>query len=77
MADQKLMQMELALRRQQAALAELIEIALHGIRESHDTSVAAMHMQARLQALAQALPRSLRQSRSATETSSIGSRRAS
>ena len=55
MADSNLMRMESALHKQQLALAELIDIALHAVRESSDTSVAAMHLQTRLSALAESL----------------------
>jgi len=67
MADSNLMRMESALRKQQKALAELIDIALHAVRESSDTSVAAMHLQTRLLALAESLQPSLREASPAAQ----------
>ena len=72
MADQKLLQLESALRKQQMALVELIDIMSHGLRESNDTSVAAVHALTRLQALAKSFRRSLSQSPSTSGTSSAG-----
>ena len=75
MADSNLMRMESALLKQQMALAELIDIALHAVRESTDASVAAMHMQTRLLALAESL-QSGRET-APSQVASIGKRRAS
>jgi len=47
--------MESALRKQQQALLELIHMQLDAIRESNDASVAIMHLQRRLLALANSL----------------------
>ena len=55
MTESTLARMELALRKQQSALAELLDIALQAVRESGDTSVTAMHLQVRLQSLADSL----------------------
>ena len=73
MADSNLMRTESALRKQQTALAELIDIALHAVRESADTSVAAMHVQTRLVALAESLKP--RRERAASQVANIGNRR--
>ena len=78
MADSTLMRMDSALRKQQRALAELIDIALHAVRESGETSVTAMHLQTRLQALADSLqPAVVREARTAGQVTSIGNRRMS
>ena len=74
MTDSNLMRMESMLRKQQNALAELIDIALHAVRESGDSSVAAMHLQTRLLALADSLKPTVR---GATATQFVGTRRAS
>ena len=76
MADSNLMRMESALRKQQQALTELIEIALQAVRESGDASVTAMHLQRRLQALADSLRPAPREA-TAGDISKISSRRAS
>jgi hypothetical protein len=76
MTDSNLQQMELALRKQQQTLTELIEIALHAVRESGDTSVTAMHLQTRLQALANSLKPAARDTTTTARISDIGSRRA-
>ena len=55
MADRPSTPLELALRKQQQALLELIHMQLDAIRESNDASVTAMHLQRRLGALAEAL----------------------
>jgi hypothetical protein len=47
--------MESALRKQQQALLELIHMQLDAIRESNDASVATLHLQRRLLALANSL----------------------
>lgn len=78
MADSTLTRMDSALRKQQRALAELIDIALHAVRESGDTSVTAMHLQTRLQALAASLqPAAVHEARAAERVAHIGDRRAS
>jgi hypothetical protein len=69
------MRMESALRKQQQALAELIDIALHAVHESSDSSVTAIHLQTRLQALADSLKPAPREA-TAGDISKIGSRRA-
>lgn len=61
MTDPNVMRMESALRKQQRALTELIDIALHAVRESGDTSVTGMHLQTRLVALAESLQPSVRE----------------
>lgn len=76
MADSNLMRMESALRKQQTALAELIDIALHAVRESSDTSVAVMHLQTRLRALADSLQPSSREASPTTQVATIGRTRA-
>jgi hypothetical protein len=76
MADSNLMRMESALRKQQQTLTELIDIALHAVRESGDSSVAAMHLQTRLQTLANSLKPSPRDAATAAHVSSMGGRRA-
>jgi hypothetical protein len=76
MADSNLMRMESALRKQQQALTELIDIALHAVHESGDSSVAAMHLQRRLQALADSLKPVLRDTTTAGQVSSTGTTRA-
>ena len=55
MADTLLTHMESALRKQQQALLELIHMQMDAIRESNDASVATMHLQRRLLALAGSL----------------------
>jgi len=78
MADSTLTRMDSALRKQQRALAELIDIALHAVRESGETSVTAIHLQTRLQALADSLqPAAVREARAAGQVASIGNRRVS
>ena len=76
MADSNLMRMESALRKQQQTLTELIDIALHAVRESGDTSVTAIHLQRRLQALADSLKPAPRDTTMAGHVSDIGGRRA-
>ena len=76
MADSNLMRMESALRKQQQTLTELIDIALHAVRESGNTSVTAMHLQTRLQALADSLKPAQRDAAAVGQVSGIGSRRA-
>jgi cell division septation protein DedD len=72
------MRMDSALRKQQRALAELIDIALHAVRESGETSVTAMHLQMRLQALADTLqPAAVREARAADQVASISKWRVS
>jgi hypothetical protein len=69
------MRMESALRKQQQTLAELIDIALHAVRESNDTSVTAMHLQTRLQALVDTLPpAAVHEARAAGHEASVGKR---
>ena len=78
MADSTLTRMDSALRKQQRALAELIDIALHAVRESGDSSVTAMHLQTRLTALADTLqPAAVREARTAGRVASIGNQRLS
>ena len=78
MSDSTLMRMDAALRKQQRALAELIDIALHAVRESGDTGVAGMHMQTRLQALADSLkPAAVREALAAGQVARIANRRTS
>lgn len=55
MADTALTRMESALRKQQQALLELVNMQLDALRESNDSSVATLHLQRRLLALAAAL----------------------
>jgi len=55
MADTSLSRMESALRKQQQALLELVHMQLDSLRESNDSSVATLHLQRRLLALAGAL----------------------
>jgi hypothetical protein len=76
MTDSNLQQMETALRKQQQTLTELIDIALHAVRESGDSSVTAMHLQRRLQALADSLKPAARDTTTSGRVSDIGSRRA-
>jgi len=76
MTESNLKGMESALRKQQQTLAELIDIALHAVRESGDTSVTAMHLQPRLQALADSLRPSARDSAAVGHVADISARRA-
>jgi hypothetical protein len=76
MTDSNLQQMESALRKQQQTLTELIDIALHAVRESGDTSVTAMHLQSRLQALADSLKPVPRDTATAGHVSELSGRRA-
>lgn len=76
MADSNLMRMESALRKQQQALTELIDIALHAVRESGDSSITAMHLQTRLQALAESLKATPRGAATMGQVSGIGGPRA-
>jgi len=76
MTDSNLQQMESALRKQQQTLTELIDIALHAVRESGDTSVTAMHLQKRLQALADSLKPAQRDAATTGHVSDISGRRA-
>jgi hypothetical protein len=57
MQDPTLTRIESALRQQQDALAELIEIALSAVKESGDSSVSAIHLSSRLQKLSNSLKR--------------------
>ncbi len=57
MQDPSLTRIESALRQQQNALAELIEIALAAVKESGDSSVSAIHLNTRLQKLSESLKR--------------------
>jgi hypothetical protein len=76
MADSTLMRMDSALRKQQRALMELIDIVLHAVRESGATSVTAMHLQTRLQALADSLQPSVHEATATGRVASIGIPRA-
>jgi len=77
MADSNLTRMEAALRKQQEVLAGLIDIALHAVRESSDTSVAAMHVQTRLLALEDSLKPTVRGATAETHVVRVGARRVS
>jgi hypothetical protein len=57
MEDGSLARIESSLRLQQAALSELIEIALSAVKESGDSSVSAIHLSTRLQKLSDTLSR--------------------
>ena len=57
MEDTSLARIQLSLRQQQDALAELIEIALSAVKESGDSSVSAIHLTTRLQKLSDSLKR--------------------
>ena len=57
MEDGSMARIESTLRLQQAALSELIEIALCAVKESGDSSVSAIHLSTRLQRLSDSLSR--------------------
>ena len=77
MADSNLTRMESALCKQQKVLTELIDIALQAVRESADTSVAAMHVQTRLLALEHSLKPTVRGATAESHVARVGTRRVS